>query len=95
MQQIETESIQIVLKLNKNKCEHISISSQNRSKIKFRYGTTVNKMEEVKYLGCMINDNGDSRREVRKKARHFLENTDNTMKLKIMVFNLITRTKIM
>ena len=62
-------------------------------------------MGEVKYLGCMINDKGDPRREVRKRVSEcmctfkkldtFWKYTDNPVKLKIIVFNSIIRTKLM
>ena len=105
LQEIEKESAKYGLKLNRTKCEHISVNNKNKDKIKFTDGTEVKRMGEVKYLGCMINDNGDPRREVRKRIAEcmctfikldtFWKHTNNPIKLKIIVFNAIVRTKLM
>ena len=46
-------------KLNRNKCEQISINGTIGDKIKFLDGTTIKKLDEVKYIECMINDKAD------------------------------------
>ena len=62
---IETGSEKYGLKLNTNKCEQININKKATGEvIKFKDGTHVKTLNEVKYLGCMINDKGDPRREV-------------------------------
>ena len=62
-------------------------------------------MNEVKYLGCMINDKGDPRKEVRKRVSEcmatmkkldcFWKHTNNTIKWKLITFNAIIKTKLM
>ena len=67
IQAIETESETYRLKLNKNKCEQISVNISASTKTKFKDGSNIKSLEEVKYLSCMINDKGDPRREARKR----------------------------
>ena len=62
-------------------------------------------MNEVKYLGCMINDKGDPRKEVRKRVSEciatmtkldcFWKHTNNIVKWKWIAFNAIIKTKLM
>ena len=62
-------------------------------------------MNEVKYLGCMINDKGDPRKEVRKrisecmcimkKLDNFWKHTNNPNKWKLITYNAIIKTKLM
>ena len=72
--------------------------------MKFTNGKTVNTLNEVKYLGCMINDKGNPKREVRKRVSEcmctmkkldiFWKHTNNPKEWKIIVFNAIIRTKL-
>ena len=69
--------------------------------MKFRNGKKVNTLNEVKFLGCMINDKGNPRREVRKRVSEcmctlkkldvFWIHTDNPIKTKIITFNAIIK----
>jgi len=43
--------------LNRNKCE--VVANRPNSDIKFQDGTNVKRTEEVKYLGCMLNNKGN------------------------------------
>ena len=62
-------------------------------------------MDEVKYLGCMINDKGDPRKEVRKRIAEcmcimkkldcFWKHTNNPIKWKLITYNAIIKTKLM
>ncbi|MDP7041496.1 MAG: aminotransferase class IV, partial [Gammaproteobacteria bacterium] len=45
------------LTFNNNKCESLTINGHDD--IHFKDGTRVPKQNEVKYLGCMLNDRGD------------------------------------
>ena len=65
MRKIELEGGKYRLKLNKNNCELINIHQDER--INFMDGTPVPRSKETKYLGCMLNDRGDSKREVNKR----------------------------
>ena len=59
---IESEGARYGMKLNKAKCEAMCI--RRRDRIRYADGTAVPKCEESKYLGCLINDKGDPKREV-------------------------------
>ena len=50
---IEEEGEKYGLKLNRGKCEYLSFAGAGP--VKFRDGTYVNKKDEVKYLGCLVN----------------------------------------
>ena len=52
------------MKLNKAKCAVITINGDDA--IRFEDGTSAAKRCK-KYLGCMINDKGDPKREVSKR----------------------------
>ena len=105
LHEIEIESCKYGLRLNKDKCEQISVNNNKKEKVKFTNGTDVNTLNEVKYLGCMINDKGNPRREIRKRVSEcmcimkkldiFWKHTDNPKKWKIIVYNAIIRTKLM
>ena len=71
----------------------------------FRDKTVVKAMDEVKYLGCMINDKGDPRKEVRKRISEcmcimkkldcFWKRTNNPIQWKLITYNAIIKTKLM
>ena len=48
------------MKLKKKKCEAMCIRGRDRNK--FADGTLVPTYNEAKYLGCMINDKGETRK---------------------------------
>ena len=62
---MEEEGEKHDLNLNKAKFELININKKQR--IQFRDGTLVPVVNEAKYLGCMLNDKGDSKREVNRR----------------------------
>ena len=64
---IETEGTYYGLRLNKNKCEYMKFG--NAGRVKFANGTLVPLKNEVKYLGCNLNDRGDPAREVTRRIR--------------------------
>ncbi len=43
------------------------MSTRQEGSIKFRNGTLVGKRNEARYLGCMINDKGDTTKEINKR----------------------------
>ena len=53
------------MKLNKKKCEAMCVRGNDR--IKFKCGAPVPPHDESKYLGCMLNDKRDPKREINKR----------------------------
>ena len=62
--EIEREGGKYGMKLNKLKCEALTINSEDR--INYADGSRVPPQKEVKYLGCKLNDRGDNRKEIAK-----------------------------
>ena len=101
---IEIEGKKYGMRLNKDKCEYISIG-QPGGIVRFYDGTKVPVKEEVKYLGCIINAFGDPNREVSKriatcmtilnKLHLFWRHSDCTIRLKIQAYDAIVRAKLM
>ena len=73
LKQIEIERRRRGLKLNRGKCEQISINGDARDKIKFTDGTVIKKLEEVKYLGCNMNNKADPEREIIKRKKECMK----------------------
>ena len=65
IQNIETIGADYGLKLNKTKCE--LLTTEKEPNIHFADNTKVTKKDEVKYLGCQINQQGDTRNEIGKR----------------------------
>lgn len=89
--------------LNKNKCE--VVTNKPNSNIKFRDGTRVQQAEEVKYLGCMLNQKGNTRTEISKiisnaavtmkKLDLFWHHSSCPAKFKIRVIDSVLRSKVL
>ncbi len=65
LHKIETEGTIYGLSLNYKKCEHMAVGPTRD--IRFKSGTTVNKMNESKYLGCYLNNRTDITRELKRR----------------------------
>ena len=66
IQAIETVGTEYGLKLNKSKCELITIA--NKPDIHFKDKTRILEKEEVKYLGCQLNHTGSANKETTKRV---------------------------
>ena len=66
MKYIQTYGRDIGLNLNKKKCEVLNMSYR-RVRILFDDGSPMKRLDEAKYLGCLLNDKGNPNLEV--KAR--------------------------
>ena len=79
IQKIETVGAEYGLKLNKSKCE--LLTTENDPNIHFSDNTKIKKQDEVKYLGCQLNQKGDTSKEIGKR----IANAYNTLqKLQIL-----------
>ena len=69
LRKIEEVSGWYGMRLNKTKCEALTINSKDKEgeQIKFIDNTKVPQLNQVKYLGCMLNDKGDPKREINKR----------------------------
>ena len=65
IQRIETVGAEYGLKLNKNKCE--LLTTELNPNIHFADNTKVKRSDEVKYLGCQLNQKGDTSKEIGKR----------------------------
>ena len=100
---IENEGIRYGLKLNRGKCEYMAFG--NAGQALFNDGTPVPKLTAVKYLGSILNNKGDSSKEVSRsisdsmvtlnKLHVFFYTSDNTITRKIQVFNAVIRLKLL
>ena len=103
LHKIEEESAKYGMKLNKTKCEVISINGKDA--IKFQDGTSVPPHDTVKYLGCVINDKGDPKKEISKRISERMviwkrlgplwKHTSNPTRCKLLVYDAIVRSKLM
>jgi hypothetical protein len=101
---IEQEGSKYGMRLNKDKCEYISIG-QPGGTVRFADGSKVPVREEVKYLGCLINAYGDPNKELSKriatctailsKLHLFWRHSDCTVHLKLQAYDAIIRSKLM
>ena len=90
--------------MNKDKCEYISIG-QKGGVVRFRDGTKVPVKDEVRYLGCNINNKGDPSKELNQRISTcmsifnrlhlFWRHSDCTIRLKLEVYDAIIRSKLM
>ena len=62
-----TQLLRKRMKLNKSKCEYLSFG--DAGPVFFIDGTRVPFKTEVKYLGCNMNNKGDTGKEVRKRIK--------------------------
>ena len=95
------------MRLNRTKCEAITVNAKNDDDniIRFKNGTRVPQHNLVKYLGCMINDKGDPRKEVSKRISECMvilqkldpcwKHIENPTRWKLLIFDAIVRSKLM
>ena len=91
------------LRLNKTNCEYPYFGQAKP--IYFDDGTPVKRLDEVKYLGCSMNNRADPEREINKrmqacmatlnKLHIFFYNSDNTVTRKMLMYNAVIRAKLM
>ena len=62
---IEEVGLEYGMKLNKGKCE--LLTTEKNPNIHFKDGVKIKKMNEVKYLGCQLNQTGDASKEIGKR----------------------------
>ena len=65
LRKIQDEGAKYGLKLNQNKCEAININTAGI--IRFNNGKPVKQTDEAKYLGCLLNDNTEAKKEISKR----------------------------
>ena len=100
---IEVESERYGMRLNLKKCEVVQLNSSED--IRFRNGVVVPPHDEVKYLGCMLNEKGDPQKEVNKRLSEtivtwrrladFWKHSNCSCKTKLQVYDAVVRTKLM
>ena len=103
VRKIEKEGDKYGLKLNKTKCELVNLNRKQR--IRFQDGTLIPLTKESKYLGCMINDKGDPKREVNKRIGEcfscwkrlevFWKHSDCTTRQKLIVYDAVIRSRLL
>ena len=91
------------MKLNKSKCELITVSGE--AKVKFRDGSFVPCKDEARYLGCVLNHRADPRREVKlrisqcmitwKRLGVFFKQGASFMKDKLLIWDSVFRSKLL
>jgi len=91
------------MRLNKKKCEFLSIGETGP--VQFSNGHKLHPVDEVKYLGCMLNNKGDGKREVTKRKADSMamlnrlhisfRDGDSSTKRKLQVYNAVIRAKLM
>ena len=101
--EIEIEGKKYGMLLNKNKCE--VVTNRPNSNIKFQDGTKVTQKEEVKYLGCMLNQKGNTKTELSKRISNaavtmkkldlFWHHSNCPAKFKILVIDSVLRSKVL
>ena len=99
---IEIEGAKYGMKLNKAKCELLAFGRVRP--IKFRDGTKMKPKEEVRYLGCSLNNKADSNRELQKriadcmlvlnKLHVFWRHGVASAEKKLEVYNAVIKTKL-
>ena len=102
LRQIEEEGAKYGLRLNKSKCELLNLNCTQR--IRFRDRTLVPLVSEARYLGCVVNDKGDPKREVNKrlsetyliwkKLEMLWKHSDGSVKEKLIVYDAVVRSKL-
>ena len=103
LKQIEEERAKYGMLLNKNKCE--AICTNPLARVHFQDGTLVNKKEEVKYLGCMLNKKGDMKTEIGKRLTSatitlrkldlFWRHSSCPVKFKLIALDAVIRSKVL
>ena len=107
LQKIEEVSGWYGMRLNKSKCEAITINGRHdaENEIYFLDKTKVPQLNIVKYLGCMVNDKGDPRKEISKRISECMvilkqldpcwKHTENPTRWKLIIFDAVVRSKLM
>ena len=100
---IEREGAKIGLKLNRLKCE--LLHTGERADVHFSDGVKVKRKTEVRYLGCMLNDKADVKKEVSariascmgtlKKLDLFWRHSDCPERFKLMALDAVIRSKVL
>jgi hypothetical protein len=100
---IEKEGARYGLKLNRNKCE--VILTGGNADIHFSDGTRVTQKDEVKYLGCQINNTSDVNKELNgriaacmatlKGLHAFWRHSDCPIRFKLQAFDAVIRSKLL
>ena len=101
--EIESEGKHYRLRLNKTKCELVRF--EDVSRIQFADGTELIPKEEVKYLGCKLNQQGDANMEIRKRIAEcmgtlkqidlFRLHSDSSLRQKLIVYDAVIKSKLM
>ena len=102
LQAIEKEGERYGMKLNKDKCESMCIGGNDS--IHFGNNQQVPPHKESKYLGCLLNDKGDPKREISKRIsacyltwkrlETFWKHSDCSIRLKLSVYDAVVRSKL-
>ena len=100
---IEREGAKYGMRLNKGKCE--VMHNSNVANVHFADGTPVPRKDEVRYLGCHLNQTSDSTREVNsricmcmatlRRLDLFWRHSNCTAALKLHVMNAVVRAKLL
>ena len=100
---IEREGAKYGMKLNRQKCE--VMHTGNVADVHFADGVAIQRKTEVKYLGCMINDQADVRKEVSsriatcmitlKKLDFFWRHSDCPERFKLLALDAVLRSKLL
>ena len=102
LNKIQEEGETFGLKLNEKKCEHIQINSIGN--VYFKNGKPVEETSEAKYLGCLLNDTVESKKELSRiisdthvtwKKLEFWKNGNNELREKNIVYDAVIRTRLM
>lgn len=102
VQQIGDEGAKYGRTLNRSKNELLNLN-QTRM-LRFSDGTLVPLVNEAKYLGCMLNDKGDPKREVNKRISGtylvwkrlelFWKHSNCSVRQKLVVYDAVVRSKL-
>ena len=100
---IEAEGSKYGMRLNKSKCEYLKFGLAGN--VKFNNGERVKQMEEVKYLGCLLNSKGDPGREIGKRIKNsmstlinmhvFFRHGDSSFTQELKAFSAVLVSKLM
>ena len=101
--EVERVSLQFGLKLNRGKCNYISMNGNNV--IKFPDGQKMERLEETTYLGHQITQQMDVKHEINHKMSQtlrtwfkletFWKAVDCTTKWKLQVYDAVIRNKLL
>ena len=99
---IEKEGGKYGMKLNKAKCELLAFGQVRP--IRLTEGSKLKPKEEVRYLGCALNNKADSSKELQKRIADcmvvlnnlqlFWRHGDSSIKKKLEVYNAVIKTKL-